>query len=65
MSFFQFGNTSIAVSQSLWIYFILAVPLTLITLGGMAYRLGSRRKLNGKTDEEDPPGRKWGKKESK
>jgi hypothetical protein len=65
MSFFQFGHTSIVVSQSIWIYFLLAVPLTLITLGGMAYRLGKRRKLNRKTDEEDPPRRKWGKKESK
>jgi hypothetical protein len=65
MSFFQFGHTSIAVSQSIWIYFLLAVPLTLITLGGMAYRLGKREKLNRKTDEEDLPRRKWGKKESK
>jgi hypothetical protein len=31
----------------------------------MAYRLGKREKLNRKTDEEDPPRRKWGKKESK
>jgi hypothetical protein len=59
------AESSIAVSPSIWICFLLAVPLTLITLGGMAYRLGKGRKLDRKTDEEDPPRRKWGKKESK
>ena len=54
-TFFNYGEPQISVSPSIWIYFVVAIPVSALILGGMMYWLrrsgASETKL---ADEENP-----------
>ena len=52
MTFFQYSDSFITVSSSIWIYFVVTIPLSVIMLGGMAYWL-RRRAVAGTGDDEE------------
>jgi len=53
MTFFQFGESQLSMSNSIWIFFLIAVPLTVVILGGLVYWLRKRERREGGEDEEE------------
>jgi hypothetical protein len=52
MTFFQYNDSLISVSSSIWIYFLIAILLTVVMLGGIVYLLRRRRTGKAGNDEE-------------
>jgi hypothetical protein len=52
MTFFQYIDSLIFVSSSIWIYFLIAIPLIVVMLGGIVYLLRRRRTGKAGNGEE-------------
>ena len=52
MTFFDYSDSIVSVSSSIWIYFLITVPLSIAILGGMTYWLRNRTNRGEGLDEE-------------
>ncbi|KAH8898064.1 hypothetical protein GQ53DRAFT_817373 [Thozetella sp. PMI_491] len=55
-TFFQYSDSLISVSSSIWIYFVITIPVSVVLLSGMWYLLRKREGTDGRswrsTDQE-------------
>ncbi|KAI0554337.1 hypothetical protein F4679DRAFT_528013 [Xylaria curta] len=56
-TFFNYNDSLVTVSSSIWIYFVVTIPVTIVILGGMFYWLKRRSRFSSENGVKEAEGK--------